>query len=86
VTTFRTPNEMRIKHGDSPFPDDKKWADVPLNQLIYQAEGLAGGMGGGPGGPGGGEGERGGAGEGEERESPSDDEIREAGAAVGEER
>jgi len=49
VTTYMTPNEMRMKHGNEPFPADKKWGDLPLNQLIFQAEGLAGGTMGGDG-------------------------------------
>lgn len=52
VTTYRTPNELRRRHGDEPFPDDKKWGDIPLNALIYQAEGLSMGGGGAGGGPG----------------------------------
>jgi hypothetical protein len=43
VTTYRTVNELRRKHGDVPFTgDDAQWADLPLNALIYQAKGLSG--------------------------------------------
>jgi hypothetical protein len=57
VSTYRTINELRLKHGDEPFPEDKAWASIPLNPLVFQAEGLAGGAAGGgqdgqPGGPG----------------------------------
>jgi hypothetical protein len=41
VTTYRTPNEMRQQRGDDPI--DKPWADLPLNALIFQAEGFSGG-------------------------------------------
>lgn len=51
VTHYKTPNEMRRKHGDEPL--EGAWADLPLNPLIFQAEGLAmGGKGAGMGGEG----------------------------------
>jgi hypothetical protein len=63
---YRTINEIRIRHGDEPFPEEKAWSNLPLNPLVFQAEGLSGGMGGGPGGPGAGQN---GASVGEDKES-----------------
>jgi len=90
VTTFKTINELRMKHGDEPFPDDKSWSNLPLNPLIFQAEGLTG-AGAGGGAQGGQGAEAGGAAAGGQREepdweSPAEEESRDAGAAVGEER
>jgi hypothetical protein len=72
VTTYRTVNELRLKHGDEPLPG--KWADLPLNPLIFQAEGLTGGGGEQDGGPPGAEGENAGdANGGDEAYDPSED-------------
>jgi hypothetical protein len=90
VTTFKTINELRMKHGDEPFPDDKPWSNLPLNPLIFQAEGLTG-AGAGGGAQGGQGAAAGGAAAGGQREesdweSPAEEESREAGVGVGEER
>ena len=48
VTLYRTPNELRLRHGDKPFEgEDAAWADLPLHPLIFQAKGLSGGAAGG---------------------------------------
>lgn len=38
VTTYMTVNEIRARHNQEPF--ETPWGDLPLNQLIHQAEGL----------------------------------------------